>query len=186
MIAIATVAIALATATNANGSTRTTCREASAPRLCQIHHHYNAANRLRARLDRPRIGYAWIAERYPARRDRVLLYWTRVHSRALTAWRAYLSWTAIPSWSRSTLLCIHPYEEPSWSTAAGGLGYISRPSSYASTISQDWRLHQLVSLFGDAWPAWPRRAQLAIGHWLYLAGGTYGPPSPWSTAARCS
>lgn len=174
------------------GAVTRECRGRLAPRLCSIHQHHHATNQIRSVLGLRRIPYHWMAERYPARRERILAYWRGVHQRhrkRLAAYRAALASSyGVPAIVRSVLLCIHPLEEPSWSTSAGGLGFVFPPSAYVSSLRADLRprMQSLVSRYGDAWPSWPVNAQLAVGWYLRLTAGTYGPPSPWSTAGSCS
>lgn len=51
------------------------CDQATAPRLCLIHWHVHRTNVHRAKLNQPAHRYHWAAERYPARRDRILASW---------------------------------------------------------------------------------------------------------------
>jgi hypothetical protein len=83
----------------------------------------------------------------------------------------------VPASVRNTLLCIHPYEEPSWSTVAGGLGYVSSPSSYNVNGTD-----ALSARYGDSWYTWPKDAQIAFGYELVKAYGY----APWSTAYHCT
>lgn len=83
---------------------------------------------------------------------------------------------AIDSSIYANLLCIHPFEEPSWSTVAGGLGFVYPPSAYNIGATD-----ALAAQYGDSWYTWPVQAQLAFGAELVKAYGY----SPWSTAFRC-
>jgi len=83
---------------------------------------------------------------------------------------------AVGSSIYATLLCIHPFEEPSWSTVAGGLGFVYPPSAY-NIGSTD----ALAAQYGDSWYTWPVQAQLAFGAELVKAYGY----SPWTTAYHC-
>jgi hypothetical protein len=129
-----------------------------------------------------RLPYHWMAERYPARRDRILLYWVRTDRRATRRLHDYrerqqaVSSTGIPASVRATLLCIHPYEEPSWSTSAGGLGFVYSPASYGGVAAQ------LAQTYGNTWYGWPVEAQLQVGAMLVAKYGY----SPWTTAYHCT
>jgi hypothetical protein len=157
------------------------CTTKLAPRLCSIHAHHAAVNQLRHSAGFSRLPYRWQAERHPARRDRILRYWTRTHRRAELLAALY----AIPAGVRLTLLCIHPYEEPSWRTSAGGLGFVYTPASYIGYVRSDYRgrVATLVGQFGgSSWYPWPMRAQLVVGAGL---AAHYGY-SPWTTAGNCT
>lgn len=161
------------------------CRAANAPRLCAIHQHRGHVNLLRHRMGLRGLPYRWIAERYPARRDRILRYWVRTdrsHRARYAAWRRrQVISGGVPAGVRSTLMCIHPYEEPSWSTSAGGLGFVSSPASYPLTATDHRYIDPLVSRYGNSWYGWPASAQLVVA-WRLVVDYGY---SPWTTAYHC-
>jgi hypothetical protein len=164
-----------------------TCRDAGAPRLCAIHSHYRKVTFYRTQMGLASAPYRWRAERLPATRTRILTYWTRTQVTMRQRFQRYQrsrATMAIPAAVRSTLLCIHPYEEPSWSTAAGGLGFVYPPSTYVSEVHPSYRARvaALVASYGDSWYSWPAEAQLVVGTGLVL---NYGY-SPWTTAGNCT
>lgn len=102
-------------------------------------------------------------------------YWAlRLWKHRAQVWRKrYKRWgPGIPTSVRAMLLCIHPLEEPSWYTVAGGLGFVYPPSSY-----NVYRTDELARRYGDSWPNWPINAQLLFGYQLVRAYGY----SPWTS-----
>ncbi|HSW91931.1 MAG TPA: hypothetical protein VLG09_04760 [Candidatus Saccharimonadales bacterium] len=75
----------------------------------------------------------------------------------------------------SGIMCIHPREEPSWNTSAGGLGFIYPPASYGGTGSVIARTH------GNYWYGVSVSQQVQVAYELYQRYGW----SPWSTASSC-
>jgi hypothetical protein len=147
------------------------CSTRPAVRLCAIHAHVRHVNTVRLRIGKQPIRYQWQPERYPARRDRYLTYWTRLDRHAEHTLRAYLAtppWLQEPFYSQA--MCIHSKESIDWhepGSPGGGMQfmqgtwdrYVVRGYEFAATpsaASPDDQLHaayRLVTYDGD-WHEW--------------------------------
>jgi hypothetical protein len=115
--------------------------------------------------------------KHPNCRYWALRLWKHRARQARSAYHRWLHAGGVPADVRSVLLCIHPYEEPSWSTSAGGLGFVYPPSVYNIGITDS-----LAARYGDSWYGWPVNAQLLFAYQLVRKYGY----SPWSTAYHCA
>jgi hypothetical protein len=106
-------------------------------------------------------------------RYQVLQIWRHRSHIAKHRYKRWLRNTGgVPASVRAMLMCIHPLEEPSWYTVAGGLGFVYPPSSYNVGITDT-----LAARYGDRWPNWPVNAQLLFAYQLVKAYGY----SPWTS-----
>lgn len=144
------------------------CATAGAPRLCAIHWHRHRANHYRAMIGLRAIPYHWVAERYPARRARILRYWVTVQDRMrsrLTIAR-HSPWMSEPFHAQA--MCIHRYESVDWHEpgspgggmqfmqgtwdAWGGAEYASTPG--AASPSDQLRVAYRVVRHDGGWREW--------------------------------
>lgn len=149
------------------------CSTRPAVRLCAIHAHVRHVNTVRRRIGKQPIRYQWQPERYPARRDRYLSYWTRLDRHAHKVLHAYL---ATPPWLShpwvDAALCVHHYEG-AWNANTGN-GYYGGMQFDLST----WAANG-----GTGRPDLnPPAEQLRVAYRTWQARGW----TPWpNTAAMC-
>lgn len=178
-LALAAVVLCAFTA-DASAVTRIPGRCAIKPtsRLCAIHFHRGRANHYRSKLGLAPIPYHWVAESHPARRDRILTYWTHVHAQARHRWltRPRL---LVPEPYHSNLMCIHG-GEGSWTAY--------NPAGYYGGMQMDWAFMRhwgadmLARHGGRDARYWTPAEQLYVA---YLAARSIGY-GPWpNTGAAC-
>lgn len=153
---------------------------------------------LRGRMEERHVQYRWVAERYPARRDRLVTYWTRTHERALHRYRAWRRavlaararasrspWTA--AWYADAM-CVHSHEG-AWNddTGNGYYGGMQMDAGFEATYGAEF-----LRRYGEA-GNWPPHDQLLAAYRAYVGwdGHAYDRSyargwSPWpNTAATC-
>ncbi len=145
-------------------------------------------NRMRVHMNKAKIRYHWIAEGHPARRGRILTYWTRTHRHTLhrfhnwqhaqriaaAAAQATASsspWTA--AWYRGAM-CVHSHEG-AWDSNTGngyygGFQYLpstwinSGGGQYASRADLATPHEQLLVTWhvtrSSGWGQWPNTARM--------------------------
>lgn len=152
------------------------CETKPAPTLCAIHHHRDKANHLRRRLGQRPIAYHYIAERHPARRDRILGYWRHVHQRTLNRWHHYgsaITWAGQPGPS-----CVSGHE--------GGLTSVNPAGPYYGKWQADSAFERAYNptaqqRYGHA-NHWPERDQ----DYMAWRGHAKRGWAPWpNTSAMC-
>lgn len=168
------LALAALTTSTADAVTKVPhrCTSKPAPRLCSIHFHRHRTNVMRSKMNLHPIPYHWIAEKYPARRGRVLTYWVGVHKRTVTRLKNYH-----PS-NYAGLLCIHGYEG-SW-TAYNSSGPYYGGLQMDSSFMQHWGSDMLSKYGGRDARSWSPQDQLIVGARAVAHIGY----SPWPTTAR--
>lgn len=156
------------------------CSSQPATRLCAIHFHRARANHYRAKLGLRRIPYHWIAERHPARRDRILTYWVRAQAHAHHRWvnRPRAPWSA--SWYAAAM-CVHS-KEGAWDSNTGNGYYGGMQFDSGSWLANGGGAYasraDLASPF--------EQLLVAYHYWDAGATGPGGSWGPWpNTAAAC-
>lgn len=153
--------------------------------LKKIHNQRDRTHHFQRLMGRRLTAYHFWAEDHCGNKScryGVLKIWTHRHSKAKRRYH-YMKLhhllspvNGVPASVVNTLECIHPWEDPSWSTSAGGLGYVSPPNSY-----NVGKTDALASRYGNNWRTWPKAAQIAFGYELQKVYGY----KPWSTAYHC-
>jgi hypothetical protein len=120
------------------------------------------------------IPYQWMAERYPARRLRLLHYWRRTHQQTLNRYQAY---QAVPwlhgSWYEAAL-CVHHYEGAWNDPNAPYYGGLQMDLSFQAAYGGEY-----LAAYGTA-DHWPVVDQLHAAYRAWLSRGW----EPWPTTAR--
>ena len=157
-----------------------TCEDAPAKLLCSIHTHRRLANHYRSSLGKKPLPYGWLAERYPARRQRLALYWLRVAARAK---HRYLVVRTSSPWSAawySGAICVHEHEG-AWNSDTGNGYYGGMQFSESS-----WLANGGGKYAPYAYEASPHDQLLVAYH--YWDAGVSGPGrgswAPWPNTAR--
>jgi hypothetical protein len=175
-VLVLAVAALLATAASASAVTRIPhrCQTAPAERLCAIHFHHARANHFRSLLGLSKLPYRWVAEAHPARRGRILTYWTAVHAQAKHRYEARPRAPWSDGWYRGAM-CVHS-REGSWTSNTGNGYYGGMQFSSSSWLSNGGG--QYASRADLASPF----EQLMVAYHYWRSSGW----GPWpNTAAAC-
>lgn len=148
------------------------CKAEPASKLCAIHFHHKRVNRYRGKMGLSKIAYHWIAESHPARRIRILTYWTNAQEHAAARYRA---WVVSPmTWYNSSgAACVHS-KEGSWTSNTGngyyggfqydpGTWSAAHGTQYAPRADLASPLQQIIvtmhKVKDQGWGAWPNTAR---------------------------
>lgn len=123
-----------------------------------------------------RIAYHWQAEAHPARRPRLLAYWTHVHAHTLRRWHAYSAAPWLHGAWYSAALCVHTHEGAWNDPDAPYYGGLQMDLSFQAAYGGEY-----LAAYGTA-DHWPVSDQLHAAYRAWQARGW----SPWpATAAMC-
>lgn len=110
------------------------------------------------------LPYHWLAERYPARRTRILRYWVRVDHRTT---RRYKAWRKQQAASHGGLWgCVATHEEGGSNTSSHGyFGFMGSPAAFG------W------PQLGASWSgvSWAQQVTVAEGVLAASGSGAWGP-----------